>query len=103
MTPEGKVKAEIKNILKKHGVWYFMPRGTVLGSAGIPDFICCIAGKFVAIEAKSATGRLSAMQYRQIELIRNQGNGIVMVVCPESLDILDESLGELLHEREKTC
>jgi hypothetical protein len=53
MTPEAKVKAKIKKILLTHDIWYAMPHGAGYGNAGIPDFLCCHKGKFIAIEAKA--------------------------------------------------
>lgn len=53
MTPEGKVKAAIKKALKEAGIWFYMPVQNGMGRVGIPDFICCAAGKFVGIEAKA--------------------------------------------------
>lgn len=61
MTPEGKVKAEIKKYLDSIGAYYFMPVQTGYGAAGL-DFYCCITGHFVAIEAKAPHGQLSARQ-----------------------------------------
>lgn len=53
MTPEGKVKAKIAETLKKYGVHYFMPEHMGLGKTGVVDYVCCISGRFVAIEAKA--------------------------------------------------
>lgn len=92
MTPEGKVKAWIKEVLNKHKIWYFMPRGTVLGSAGIPDFICCVNGMFLGIEAKAAKGKLSAMQTHQIDRIKTQGKGEVLVVYPDNFDLFEQAI-----------
>ena len=39
MTPEGKVKKEIKRVLDAFGVYYFMPVQMGLGAAGL-DFHC---------------------------------------------------------------
>ena len=58
-TPEGKVKTAIKSVLKDEGVYYFMPRGTLLGRRGVSDFICCVNGKFLAIEAKAGANKLA--------------------------------------------
>lgn len=96
MTPEGKVKAQIKDVLNKHGIWYFMPRGTVLGSTGIPDFICCVNGLFLGIEAKAAGGKLSAMQTQQINRIQTQGKGNVMVVYPSNFDMFEEAIRRMI-------
>ena len=61
MTPEGKVKAKVKAVLDKRGVYYFMPRGTAFGRAGVPDIICCINGRFLAIECKANGNKPSAL------------------------------------------
>lgn len=52
MTPEGKVKARVKRILKKHEVYYFMPVQTGYGMPTL-DFLCCHRGSFFAIETKA--------------------------------------------------
>ena len=41
MTPEGRVKNAIKEVLDKFGVYYFMPVQTGFGAAGL-DFHCVI-------------------------------------------------------------
>lgn len=52
-TPEGKVKKEIKEYLDSIGAYYFMPVQMGMGVRGTPDFLCCVRGRFVAIEAKA--------------------------------------------------
>jgi hypothetical protein len=81
LTPEGKVKAEIKKLLKIHGVWFYMPVQNGYGKVGIPDFICCFNGKFLAIEAK-APGKESALTPNQrnvLEAIDDHG-GVALVI-----------------------
>ncbi len=78
-TPEGKVKDDIKAWLIARGVWFFMPVPTGRGVIGIPDFICCWNGLFIAIEAKSARGRPTPAQLGNIEDITRAG-GIALVV-----------------------
>lgn len=53
MTPEGRVKAEIKKVLQRHGAWYYMPIQNGMGVTGIPDFIACLNGRFLGIECKA--------------------------------------------------
>lgn len=36
--------------------------GGLYGTAGIPDIICCIDGKFIAFEVKTEIGNLSKLQ-----------------------------------------
>lgn len=80
-TPEGKVKAAVKKLLKKHGVYFYMPVQNGMGVVGIPDFICCIRGHFMAIETKAPGKRnnTTANQKRQLALISEAG-GIALVV-----------------------
>ena len=43
------------------------------GTAGIPDIIACINGRFVAFEVKTPTGKLTRLQEITIEKIRSAG------------------------------
>lgn len=86
-TPEAKVKAKIKTILKDHGVYYAMPIGTGYGNSGVPDFLCCLSGKFLAIEAKAGKGTTTALQEKNLRDIKAAG-GIALVVNEDNLDWL---------------
>jgi hypothetical protein len=102
-TPEAAVKVRIKRVLDELGIWYFMPAANGFGKVGIPDFICCWQGEFLAIEAK-APGKLDNLtpnQFRRIEEIRSAG-GMAFVVddaehLRRSLTALPE--GVLVHGR----
>ena len=78
-TPEGRVKVRIKRILADAGVYYFMPVGTGWGRIGIPDFVACVNGRFLAIEAKAGTGKTTALQNRELQMINDAG-GVALVV-----------------------
>ena len=84
-TPESKVKAEIKKILKDNGVYYAMPMGTGYGNSGVPDFLCCVKGQFVAVEAKAGKGKTTALQDKHIADIKTAG-GYAWVVNEENMD-----------------
>lgn len=75
-------------MLDKHNpyVWYFMPRGTTFGRSGVPDFICCVSGKLLAIEAKAGKNKTSPLQELEIAGIR-QANGHALVVYDTDDDI----------------
>ena len=47
MTPEGKVKAKIKKVLKDKDIYYVMPATGGYGNSGAPDFLICLNGKFI--------------------------------------------------------
>lgn len=91
MTPEGKVKAEVKAMLKELGIWYCMPMGQLFGKAGVPDFLVCVRGRFVGIETKAATGKVTALQKMEGEKIEKSG-GKWLVVYPTDLNDLRSRL-----------
>jgi pantoate kinase len=86
-TPEAKVKEKIKKILKEHGVYYAMPMGTGYGNSGVPDFLCCVNGKFLAIEAKAGKGIPTALQEKNLRDIKVAG-GIALVVNETNIEEL---------------
>ena len=92
-TPESKVKAKIKLILKKHDIYYAMPIGTGYGNSGVPDFLCCLNGKFFAIEAKAGKGTTTALQEKNLKNIIESG-GDAWVVNETNLVHLEEFVKE---------
>lgn len=81
MTPEGRVKAAVKTFLKSKGAWYCMPIGTGYGNSGVPDFLVCWRGRFIAIETKAPgkRGNTTVMQDKQIMGIHQAGGSAVVV------------------------
>ena len=90
-TPESKVKGKIKALLKKYGVYYAMPIGTGFGNSGVPDFLCCVGGKFLAIEAKAGAGKTSALQEKHLREIKEAG-GSTAVIYETNIDDLENWL-----------
>ena len=78
-TPEKKVKNKVVEVLKAHGVYYFFPATYGMGRSGVPDIICCYQGRFLAIECKAGAGNTTALQDRELDLIKKAG-GVQMVV-----------------------
>jgi hypothetical protein len=56
---------------KEHGGMY--------GTAGVPDIICCIDGRFFAFEVKNETGVPTALQEATIRRI-NAAGGVAVIV-----------------------
>jgi len=77
--PEVAVKKKITELLKKHKAYYFTPVTSGFGSSGVPDFVACIKGKFIGIEAKSGKGTPTALQDKNLMQIMNAG-GVAVVV-----------------------
>jgi len=87
VTKEGKVKADVKKFLAGRGYWWTMPVTGGYGSSGVPDFLVCVGGRFVAIETK-APGKLkntTAMQKLQIAAIDASGGLAVVIDDVEQL------------------
>lgn len=86
-TPEAKVKKKIKELLLQYKVYYAMPIGTGYGNSGVPDFLCCVNGKFLAIEAKAGTNQPTALQAKHIHDITVAG-GTAFVVREGDIPVL---------------
>lgn len=73
-TGEDKVKKDIKKILEEWGVFYHMSVMTGYGNSGFPDFVICLDGFFLTIEAKE-----DAYDHRN-RLITTRGKDIGKIV-----------------------
>jgi Holliday junction resolvase len=94
LTPEAKVKAKVVKILREEGVYYFFPATHGYGRSGVPDIICCVAGKFLGIECKAGKNKPTALQVHEIEQIRRAG-GVAVVVNELNWDSVRELIRSL--------
>jgi len=87
MTPEGKVKKEVREFLKKENIWYYQPVQNGMGQVGIPDFICCRKGTFIGIETKAPgkKNQTTPNQERVMKEIRDHGG--FTLVADSVLDV----------------
>lgn len=79
MTPEGKIKTEIREYLTRNKIFWSSVRNGPGAKAGDPDLILCVDGRFVGVEVKTDTGRLSPLQHLRGEEIKKSG-GLFLVV-----------------------
>lgn len=93
MTPEGKVKKKVTNLLLKYCAYYFKPTTGGYGRSGIPDIVGCVNGKFFAIECKAGNNQPTLLQHTEIENIRLH-KGVAFVINEDNLRILEEWLIE---------
>ena len=100
-TPESKVKAAVVKLLKQYGAYYFYPATHGYGRSGVPDIVCCIKGKFLAIECKAGKGETTALQEREINAIRT-AQGIAAVARETNLDMIEQILKELTHDNKES-
>jgi hypothetical protein len=91
MTPEGRVKKKVKEVLDGLGAYYTMPVTGGYGGSGVPDFIICIAGLFYGIECKANGGKATALQLKHHDDIRKAG-GIALIVDETNVENLRKEI-----------
>ena len=98
---EKDIVAAIKKYLASLGsdVFFWKEHGSVYGTNGVPDIICCYKGRFLGLEVKLPGGRLTALQKRAIEKINHAG-GIARRV--ESVDDVRAVIAQADMERRST-
>ena len=73
MTPEGKVKKKVVDVLKAQGAYYFFPATGGYGRSGVPDIVACLKGQFIGIECKAGGNQPTALQESELQKIRDAG------------------------------
>lgn len=96
MRKEADVKEAVKKVLNTLGVYWFMPVQTGYGVKGIPDFVCCVKGRFFGIETKFGKNTLSTWQKKQQDKILAAG-GTYMVIDEDSVAYLYNYLFAILE------
>jgi Holliday junction resolvase len=96
-TPEGAVKDKVVAVLKKYGVYYFFPATYGMGRSGVPDIICCVSGRFLAIECKAGKGKPTALQMHEINSILSAG-GSALIINEVSLPEVELKLQAMLGD-----
>jgi len=88
------VRAILKHLKTVPDCFAWKEHGGMYGTAGIPDVIACIGGRFFAFEVKTATGKATDLQKATIHKIQKCGGqaGIVRSV-EEVKAVLEEVLG----------
>jgi hypothetical protein len=72
MTPEGEVKKNIKKVLSKYSAYWYMPVSNGMGAPSL-DYLVCVKGIFVGIEAKAPGKKATARQKLTMENIEAAG------------------------------
>jgi hypothetical protein len=79
--PESRLQQRIRKALEREfGGWWVKIWAGPFSISGIPDIIGCIKGLFIALEVKTATGKLSPIQIKTINDIITKGGGVAAVV-----------------------
>ena len=70
--------------------FFFKEHGGMYGTAGIPDLICCINGRFVAFEVKTQNGKLTTLQQATLQKIKNaKGYAYKVTTLQEVREIIE--------------
>lgn len=91
MTPEGKVKKDVKALFAARKVHYTMPVSNGMGKMGQGDFIACANGRYLSVETKADGKKMTTLQELNAEKVREAG-GIAVVVRPSSMADLSSLL-----------
>ena len=99
MTPEGKIKAKVREILAEHGVYLFQPVQWGMGATGL-DFHCVAPpdGKALFIETKAPGKVPTARQEVLIAKLRKMGAKVFVI----SNDVTLAELKRWLDEHSRT-
>ena len=83
---EKDIVAAIQRLLKTvPRCFAWKEHGGMYGSAGIPDVICCLDGRFFAFEVKTPEGRVTKLQEQTIHRIRVAGGHAYVVRSVEDV------------------
>lgn len=74
------------------GCFAWKTHGGVYGTAGIPDIIACVDGRFFAFEVKTASGKTTPLQQATIrKILAAGGTALVARSVDEVRDALRDS------------
>ena len=96
MRNEADVKKKLKETLNAVGAWWYMPPGGPYGRIGVPDFLCCLRGRMIAIETKFECNKPTARQEQEMDAIRKAGGVSWVVTDKTDFDALENTLREIV-------
>ena len=73
--------------------FFWKEHGGMYGTAGIPDIIACINGRFFGFEVKTATGKTTGLQDAAIRKINEAGGTAVVVRSVAEVKTVLEAAG----------
>ena len=94
MTPEGKVKARVKAVLKKFGAYYHMVVQNGMGAPSL-DFVGCHVGRFFSVETKAGNKDMTDRQKQTASEMRKAGAVVFLVNEVQGLAELEQWLKEV--------
>ena len=99
ITPEGRIKEKIKDVLKLYEpeLWFHMAVPYGYGEQTL-DFVGCFHGCFFAVEAKAPGKEPTSLQRRTIARMRIAGGTVFIVDNEMSLRVLADFLRTIVTD-----
>lgn len=88
MTPEGKVKVKVKNILNAYGCYHFWPVQTGMGARTL-DCLGSHNGRSFAIETKAPGKKLTPQQESIAQRIEDSRCKVFVIASPDDIVTLE--------------
>lgn len=85
--PESELKKTLKHYLDMRHAFWSSVQGGAGSKPGDPDMVVCYRGIYIAVEAKTATGRLSGWQKTRKAEIERAGGIYLVARCVNDLAI----------------
>ena len=95
MSEKGIVTKVLRYLRTVPGCFCWKEHGGMYGTAGIPDIIACVNGRFVAFEVKTASGKATKLQEATIKKILNVGGVAAVVRSVDEVKVILEKYGLL--------
>lgn len=90
----------IKNIKRVYPkAWVYHPSDRF--HSGIPDCLCCIDGKFIAIEVKKNNGNATRLQLHTLKKIKEAGGFSDIIYGKECIAKCTTKLYNFIYEKNK--
>ena len=89
---ESTIQARIMKGLKDAGI--YAHKNITSNRKGIPDIMCCVHGKYLALEVKNETGKPTDLQLWNINEIRNSGGRAEIVRSWKEVEDILRSMHE---------
>ena len=108
MTPETQIKQDIKDYLRKRGVFFYHNLACLGSYKGIPDIPAIYQGKVYQIEVKTPTGKLSSVQQDFRDKWQEQGGALIVGGLEQVVGVIEydhpvKNYKKYNEKRKKAC
>jgi Holliday junction resolvase len=90
MSEKGIVTKILRYLRTVPGCFCWKEHGGMYGTAGLPDIIACVNGRFVAFEVKAPSGKTTKLQEATIRKILKAGGVAAVIRSVDEVKIILE-------------